>query len=55
MVEVYCTFDECIYYKPHDEEYGICTKDHITLDDRVDDVMFGCPDSEWNGQTERSE
>ena len=56
MTEVYCTFDDCIFYKPHDEDYGICTKDHITLDEEVSGRICGCPDAEWDEpQTERSE
>ena len=51
MVEVYCTFDECIYYKVHDEDYGTCTKDHITLDERVQNILYGCPDAEWDEQS----
>lgn len=51
MTEVYCTFDECIYYKAHDEDYGTCTKDHITLDERVLSILFGCPDAEWVEQS----
>ena len=56
MTEVYCTFVDCIFYKPHDEVFGICTKDHITLDEEVSGRTCGCPDAEWDeSQTERSE
>ncbi len=56
MTEVLCTFNECNYYKPHDEDYGICTKDRIILDEEVSGRTCGCPDAEWKEpQTERSE
>jgi hypothetical protein len=54
MTEVYCTFYDCVFYKPYDEDYGICTKDHITLDKEVSGRTCGCPDAEWDEpQTER--
>lgn len=53
MTAVYCTAIECEYYKAHDEKYGICEKDHITLDERVWEKAYGCPDCEE--QAERSE
>lgn len=46
MTTVYCTAQECEYYEPYDEDYGICQKDHITLDEGVDDIMYGCPNYE---------
>lgn len=55
MTEVLCTFDECNYYKPHDENYGICTKDHITLDEAVSGRTCGCPDAEWDEPKEEGE
>lgn len=48
MTEVYCTFDKCLFYKPYDEDYGVCTKDHITLDEEVLGIICGCPDAEWD-------
>lgn len=47
MSKVLCVFDECKWCKRYDEDYGVCQRDEITLDSRVYDVMFGCPDSEW--------
>lgn len=46
MTTVYCTAYGCKYCKPHDEDYGICEKDHITLDENVDSVFEGCPEYE---------
>ena len=48
MTEVYCTFCDCLYYKPYDEYYGICTKDRIMLDEEVSGRTCGCPDAEWD-------
>jgi hypothetical protein len=47
MTTVYCQAYACKYYKPHDEDYGICCKDHITLDENVALVFKGCPDAEF--------
>jgi hypothetical protein len=47
MTTVYCTAYGCKYNKPHDEDYGICDKDHITLDENVALIFKGCPDSDY--------
>lgn len=52
MTTVFCTAWCCKHYKPHDEDYGVCDKDYITLDENVDDIYQGCPDYE---DGERSE
>ena len=50
MTKVYCSFKECNYISQWDntEELGICSKDEITLDKYVEDIMFGCPDAKWD-------
>ncbi len=40
--EVLCDFKRCIY-----NQNGVCTKEVIDLDERVEDVFIGCPDAEW--------
>lgn len=47
MTKVLCDFKKCIYNRN-----GVCTKEVIDLDERVEDVFVGCPDSEWKGGTE---
>lgn len=40
--KVLCSFLECFY-----NENGICAKEFIDLDERVEDIFIGCPDAEW--------
>lgn len=47
MSKVFCTFDECKWYKRYDEDYGVCQRDEITLDTNVEGILYGCPDAEW--------
>lgn len=51
MTTVRCTFNLCEFFKPCEEseweDYGICQKDEITLDDSVGLIICGCPDAEW--------
>lgn len=47
MTKVLCDFRECIY-----NQDGICTKEVIELDERVEDILVGCPDAEWEGDDE---
>lgn len=42
MSKVLCGFRECIYNQDR-----VCTKDVINLDERVEDIFVGCPDTEW--------
>ena len=48
MTKVYCGFKECKYMSQWIDTLGVCTKDEIILDDSVYDIMYGCPDAEWN-------
>lgn len=47
MTKVLCGFEECLFCKDYDpdEEVGICSKEEICLDEAVEDVIIGCPDS----------
>ena len=47
MTKVLCDFKRCIY-----NQSGICTKEVIDLDERVEEVFIGCPDAEWKGDIE---
>lgn len=44
MTTIFCNAWYCKYCRPHDKYYGICAKDHIILDEQVDNIYFGCPD-----------
>ena len=53
MTRVICTFHQCKHLTDIDDEgYGICGKEEITLDERVDNIFVGCPDAEWNTEEE---
>ena len=54
MTKVLCSFRECVFIKDYDsdEEIGICSKEEIVLDEAVEDICVGCPDAEWEGDTE---
>lgn len=47
MTKVLCGFRICIY-----NQSGVCTKEVIDLDERVEDLIVGCPDAEWEDGTE---
>lgn len=52
MTKVHCTFTECNFIRLIEEDYGICERDEITLDEEVSGRTCGCPDAEWEEQTE---
>lgn len=51
-MRVYCGFKECKWCRDWDEyeEVGICTKEEIELDWRVEGINCGCPDAEWESE-----
>lgn len=57
MTYVMCTYYDCIHNRRWDseEEYGVCCKKIITLDDRVGNIFCGCPDSEWVNKDEEDD
>lgn len=54
MTKVLCGFKNCIFIKDYDpnEDVGVCSKEEIVLDERVEDVFIGCPNAEWKGDIE---
>ena len=54
MTKVLCGFKECVFIKDYDpnEGVGICSKEEIVLDERVEDIFVGCPDTKWTGYVE---
>lgn len=49
MTKVLCIYDECKWYEPCDDVYGVCQRDEIILDTNVEGILYGCPDAEWEG------
>lgn len=49
MTKVLCDFRKCIY-----NHNGVCTKEVIDLDERVEDIFIGCPDAEWEAETDNN-
>lgn len=44
---VLCGFKKCVY-----NQNGVCMKEVIHLDERVEDIFVGCPDAEWKDGVE---
>lgn len=54
MTKVLCGFPLCKYIKNYDsnEGVGVCSKEEICLDEAVEDIFCGCPDSEFDIEKE---